>query len=316
MTSVLVLGQAFQANRVVRALNSSPTGLRAMYVSSSRYLRLLAAPPRSERVVLIRVGYRVGATTPRGRAFDAYWSGLTRVLPRAVRCHLWLGTDVLNTTEEARAGTLRRTAVSSALDDLHLAVAPWLVAELEVVGFHATLCLLPPPTIPPPVAPPLPADFRVLTYLPAARFDFYGGEVVLETARRMSDVQFDVVGSDGGPYHSAPPNVRWHGWVSDMPARYAGATVVVRIPRHDGFGNTVIEGLQNARHVIYTQEVPFVRRLSPVTADALATALANIRDAGAFGSPELNTAGRAYALDAFDEARLIERLAKLVRDRL
>jgi hypothetical protein len=316
MTSVLVLGQPYQADRVVGALNSRATGLRATHVSSSRYLKLLAMPPRSERVVLMRVGYRVGATTRRGRVFDAYWSGLSRALPGAVRCHLWLGTDVLNTLEEARAGTLRRAAVSSSLDDLHLAVAPWLASELETVGIHAIICLLPPPTIAPAVAPPLPPDFRVLTYLPDARFDFYGGNVVLDTARRLGGVLFDVIGSEGAHGRPAPPNVRWHGWVSDMPERYAKAAVVVRIPTHDGYGNTVIEGLQNARHVVYTQDVPFVRRLSPVTAETLVAALAELRDAHASGYLGPNSAGRAYALDAFDETRLIEHLAALIRARL
>ena len=44
-----------------------------------------------------------------------------------------------------------------------------------------------------------------------------------------------------------------------MPRYYADTTVVVRIPRHDGLGETVVEGLLNARHVLYTHELPFVR---------------------------------------------------------
>jgi hypothetical protein len=318
MIRVLVLGDPFNASRIARSLTSRATDLRAAdiratYVPHRSYLRLLALPPRSERVVLVRAGYRVGATTPRGRLFDAYWSLLRRTLPNAAPCHYWLGTDVLETVKETDAGTIRIAAVSSARDDLHLTVAPWLTAELESVGIAATTVLLPPPHPAPEVAPPLPSEFRVLAFLPANRFAFYGGDTVVETARRLPDVRFDVVGSVGEQTRSAPANVRWHGRVSDMPLRYAETSVVVRVPRHDGFANVVIEGLLNARHVICTHEIPFTHRIWPVTAEALAASLVALRDAHTSGGLSPNLAGRSYALEEFDEADLMDRLIALMR---
>jgi hypothetical protein len=100
-----------------------------------------------------------------------------------------------------------------------------------------------------------------------------------------------------------------------MSTRYARATVVVRIPRHDGLGATVVEGLLHARHVIYTHDVPFVRTIRPATADALADALGELEDAHRAGQLPPNVGGRSYAMDEFDEAREANRLATLLRER-
>lgn len=316
MIDILIFGQAPNSLRIARALNSPIADVRATFIQPARYLPLLAMTPRSERAVIVRVGYRVGATTAKGRLFDAYWSMLRRRHPNAVACHYWLGTDVLDTINEAGAATIRWAALSAARDDLHLTTAPWLTSELESVGLHAITAPLPAQQRIPPVAPPMPLDFSVLTYLPMARFNFYGGPVILDAARRMPTVRFDVVGGPADPARSATANVHWHGWVRDMAERYAQTTVVVRIPQHDGFGNTVIEGLLNARHVIYTQEVPFVRRVWPATAEALVAALKEFQDAHAGRRLVPNLAGRAYAIVEFDEERLVHNLLALVRARL
>jgi hypothetical protein len=314
MTRVLVLGQPYWGQRVALALDAPAEGMRVSFVPQAAYPRLLARPS-SDPILLMRVGYRIGATSTRGRLFDAYWSLLRRSLRNAVPSHYWLGSDVLDTSEEARAGTLRWAALRGARDDLHLADAPWLVAELEAVGIHAVNAHVPVPHRAPSSPSPLPAEFSVLTYLAASRFEFYGGVALLEAARRLPDVRFDVVGATEAPGLQSPPNVRWHGWVADMPRYYANTTVVVRIPRHDGLGETVVEGLIHARHVVYTHELPFVRTVCPPTPDALVAELAALREDHVAGRLVANLAGRAYAMEAFDEARLTRELIALVRER-
>lgn len=312
MINLLVFGSSDHASRIARLLNSPADDLRAAFIRPRRYASVLVTP-RSDRVVIMRAGLRFGSATVRGRLFDGYWSLLQRALPDAVACHYWLGTDVLDTVRAAETGTLRWDAISSSLADLHLAVAPWLSAELESVGLHAITALLPPPHPAPQVAPPLPTGFSVLAYAPAVRFDYYGGQVILEAARRMPDVRFDIVGGTGERARTARANVQWHGWVDDMAPMYAEATVVVRIPQHDGSGNTVIEGLLYARYVVYTQKVPFVRTIWPATAEALVSALRELQGAHAAGQLGPNLDGRAYALDEFEPRKLADRLMALVR---
>jgi Glycosyl transferases group 1 len=264
-------------------------------------------------MVLVRVGFRVGATTVRGRAFDFFWRLLRRRMPAATAAHYWVGTDVMNTIREAAAGTLRRAAVDESQRDLHLADAPWLVAELASIGITAHSAPVPLPGRAPHAVLPLPQDFAVLTYLPASRFDFYGGPTIVETARRLPGVVFHVVGSDRDAAPSSPSNITWHGWVPDMAQRYAAASVVVRIPLHDGLGSTVIEGLLHARHVIYNQELPHVRTVSPATSPALTEAISELRAQHDAGQLALNLEGRTWALAEFDDDKLVDDLARLLR---
>src|SRR5215210_7719 len=315
MTDVLIFGQAHWGRHIAAALNSRTAGFRASVVQPRAYPSLLLAPPRHRRVALMRVGYRIGATTIRGRIFDAYWSMLRARLPSAVRCHYWIGTDVLNTLDEARAGTLRWSAVASSKDDLHLADAPWLATELGSIGIEATAAPVPLPGRTSGAVPPLPATFSVLTYAPAARFAFYGGPLVVEAARRRSEIRFDVVGSESTVDPSAPPNVTWHGWVSDMKPRYAAATVVARVPVHDGLGSTVVEALLNARHVIYNQPLQHVRTISPTTTDTLVDAIDEFHEAHRKGRLGPNLAGREWALSEFDDEKLADDLASLLLGR-
>lgn len=312
MIDLMILGQPFWGLHLAGGLNDHAPDIRATFIPQGHYLHLLARPPRSGRRVVMRAGYRIGATTWRGRLFDAYWSLLRRAMPDAVASHYWLGTDVLDTLREARAGTLGWSRLSGSRDDLHLAAAPWLADELAEVGLRATTAGIHPVTPAPGEPPPMPSEFGVLSYIPGARFEFYGGPLILDAARRLPDVQFDIVGR-GEPAPSAPPNVHWHGWVDDMPRRYAEASVVVRIPEHDAIGGTVVEGLLYARHVLYSYPVPHTRLVSPVTSDVLVAAIVELKTEFDAGRLTLNTAGRAFALTEFDEAQLVGRLAALVR---
>ena len=256
-----MLGQPYWGARISgRSMPRRPGSPR--HSSARAAGRACSSRARRPRRVLLRAGFRVGGTTPRARAFDAYWGLLRRRFPNARGAHYWLGTDVLNTTEEAAAGTLRRSLVADSRHDLHLADAPWLADELGALGLgiEAQTVHVPQPyPVPAPVGT-LPAEFSVLTYLPADRFDFYGGPAVLAAARRLPDVPFSVVGKALENREPAPANVRFLGWIADMGASYRESSVVLRVPRHDGFGATVIEGLLNARHVIYTHDVPGCRR--------------------------------------------------------
>jgi hypothetical protein len=313
---IVVLGQPYWGIRIARELDGSAPDVEAVFVSARDYPRLLVTRPANHQVILMRAGFRVGATTRRGRFFDLYWSLLRRAMPRATRCHYWLGTDVLNTVEEFEAGTIRRGPLASSRDDLHLADAQWLADELATVGLQASVAHVPQPYRSPETVPPMPDEFRVLTYLSADRFEFYGGDAILEVARRMPDVRFDVVGRPDDPTGAGLPNIQWHGWVADMQPFYADATVVVRIPRHDGLGATVIEALLNARHVVYTHEVPFVRTIASPTADELFDALDALRLASSEGRLGPNLEGRDYASTTFEETTLVDGLLTRLRSAL
>ena len=315
MVELLIFGQPYWSTEIARAINSRQDDLRARYVAPRAYVATLRLGRPNEPTVLMRAGYRPGASTPRGRLFDGYWSALRWARPSAVACHYWLGSDVQDTLAEMRTGTIRAAVLAATRSDLHLADAPWLASELAEVGIEAVTAHVPQPNRAPDTVRPLPADFAVLTYLPGARFDFYGGTTILEVAARIPDVRFDVVGRQSVTPPVAPPNVRYLGWVADMTPRYTDTTAVIRIPRHDGLGQTIIEGLLHGRHALYIHHVPHVRRVQAETG-SVATALKDLLTTHRAGRLEANHAGRAYALKAFDETALTDHLVGLIQDRL
>ncbi len=315
MTRVLVFGQPFWARRIVEAVNRHARHMSATFVPQHAYPLVLARPPRERPIVILRAGYRVGSPTLRGQIFDGFWSSLVRRLPDALRCHYWLGSDVMHSVDDVHSGAIRRGPLFRAIDDLHLADAQWLADELHTIDIEAIVATVPSPYQAPTSPLPLPPDFSVLAYLPRERFDFYGGTLLLEAAARIPEARFVVVGADGAGMTS-PPNVEWDGWVSDLTGHYAQASVLVRTPAHDGLGAMVIEALFNARHVIYSYQVPHVRHLATRTGAALASEIGALLAAHTSESLGPNLAGRAYAMEHFTESRLVAALERAIEGRL
>jgi hypothetical protein len=264
--------------------------------------------------VLLRVGFRPGAPTLRGRAFDAIWL-LLRLWNREARGAMyWIGTDVLNSTRDFSAGKLRRAFFQSRAEDLHVADAPWLVSELAQVGVPATFIHLPGSSECAAEIAPLGPAFRVLTYIPDARFRFYGGDTIFQAARRLPQIEFDVVGGLGN-WTSAPmANLHFHGWQSNIERFYRDACVVLRLVEHDSIGSTVQEGLLFARHVLYSYPFPHTTHIAFGDVDQLVQALRHLFHFHQTGRLAPNVSGWAYARQAFDEARDARALVALLAE--
>jgi hypothetical protein len=271
---------------------------------------LLPQAPSPE--VVVRVGFRPGAPTSRGVAFDALWSLVRRAHPSASSVFYWLGTDLLSATKDAAAGRLRAPFEQSRTDT-HFVVAPWHVPEIAGIGIRARYVPM-PYELPSGPASPLPDRFSVLTYLPSNRFDFYGGREVFAAARAFPEVPFLVLGAGPAP-RGAPPNVQYPGWVSSADMLYRGCVVVLRLVAHDGIGGTVLEGLAYGRHVIYTYQFPHVRHVPYGDERAAIASLGELLGMHLSGALELNKEGQAYVLSEHGEARSARRLAEALTAR-
>jgi hypothetical protein len=283
----------------------------AQAVTTRRSLRLLLPGNRVD--VLMRVGYRPGAPTPRGIAFDLLWAAIRRRNPAARAVMYWIGTDLMNTMADAESGRLRGQFRTAASEMTHLVAAPWFADDLRRVGIDARFVLFPVELPALPAPHPLPARFSVMTYIPAGRFSHYGGEMILNAAEQLPGVEFVVFGGDGTDAPRAPGNVRFAGWTDDLDATYAASTVVLRLVRHDALGATLREGLVHARHVIYTYPVPFTEQVGFGDTPALVGLLAGLMRANENGGLTLNMAGREYALAEFDAARHVRQLGEELR---
>jgi len=153
--------------------------------------------------VLMRVGFRPGACTARGLAFDAFWSALRKLNPRCGVVYYWLGTDVSRAVRAWRNGRVRWSVYHEALRDRHIVDAPWLVDELAELGIDAAF--IPIPLVVDNVASPpcMPRDFTVLTYIPDDRPEFYGASSVFEAARHLPSATFHVVGERERGYRAS-----------------------------------------------------------------------------------------------------------------
>jgi glycosyltransferase involved in cell wall biosynthesis len=226
-------------------MNRYAAGWRFVPYPSSRsgLVRALARLARAD--ILIRVG---GPLPHSSLMALARLRGVPVVI-------IWAGTDVL--------GLLRNPSLlneSQKCEVIHLAVAPWLVDELNAAGIRARYL---------PIigvegtadAPSSPRQPYVLTYLPEPRREFYGRDFVYEVARGLPDMRFLAVGA-GEQDAEAPPNVRYLGWRGNLNELYDQAFAILRVPKHDGMSLVVLEALARGKFVIWKYSLPGVNTVS------------------------------------------------------
>ena len=302
-----ILGQAHWSRHLARLLQRHAPDLvdvEALPGSAAAVLLWRREPaPR----LLLRVGYRPGAPTARGIAFDLLWAQLRSAFPQATGVYYWLGTDLMRATQDASRGRLRG-AFQGSFRDRHLAVAPWHLQELEAIGVEAAYFPL-PYALPTQPASPMPSRFAVLSYLPAGGFGNYGGREVFALAREFPAVPFRILGADH-PREDTPPNVDYPGRLPSTDDIFKASSVLIRLTHHDGVGGTVLEALAHGRHVIYTFPLPYTNLVKARDVDAAAGILARLLDEHRRGVLGCNDDGRRYVLATFDETRLSRALAE------
>jgi glycosyltransferase involved in cell wall biosynthesis len=306
---ILLVGQGHWTQSLAKGL--SETGLK-VEVATLDSLRDALTPATWKLVasagLVVRIGFRPGAKTWRGLAFDTAMRVFTR--KSATTCCYWIGTDVMQFAKNAGKGERVAAWRSPAFSvDQHIAGSEPLLRELEEAGIGATVVGFPGVAVKAPaVLPPLPKEFTVATYVPDARSDFYGGHTLLEAARRLPQVRFEVMGGLGSWAGDVPPNVHFLGWVSDPSEFYARSSCVIRLPDHDSIGGTAVEGLLFGRPVIYTQDLNYAEKVD-ATADAVVAAIQRLLDRHEQGMLEPQEQAAAWARNEFDHVRRFAELA-------
>jgi hypothetical protein len=306
LIQIVILGQPYWSMRFATILEQCPGKVVARFLSMRDLFTREGIRSVLDADLFLRMGYRPGAPTWRGRLFDALWSALGILNPRAKAAHYWIGTDVLNTCEDFHAGRLRQGPMRRAAADLHWADAPWLVEELREVGLNSSYIALPVPLEDVKVPTHLPSPFTVLTYIPDNRAEFYDGPSLLQAAKALPEVAFEVIGGTGTWLEEPLPNLTFHGWQMDVRPFLARASVVVRLVRHDGMGGTVREALQAGRHVVYSQPMPCVTYVPFQDPQALTEALRGFQERFLAGTLRPNAEGHAYVQKTFDLATCLK----------
>ncbi len=165
---------------------------------------------------------------------------------------IWAGTDVLTVAQNPfDLAVYRRRSYDNISD------GPWLVDELAKIGITSDVssshgCARGR------------AGHSISERLSGA-YIFPRSHAVPFTAKSAftrslvpcPTLSFFVIGS-GTSNPSAPDNVTFRGYVGDVPEQIDAATVLLRLPDHDGKSMLVLETLARARHVIWTHEFPGV----------------------------------------------------------
>ena len=131
-----------------------------------------------------------------------------------------------------------------------------MVREVQLLRLSCELVPLPSSRVP-DMPSPLPREFSVLVYMPdTRRSELYGLDRILQVARELPHIPFELVGLLHGPFPDPPPNLRIHGRIPDLAEFYRKASVVWRPVRHDGLSFMVLEALGYGRHVLWSYGFP------------------------------------------------------------
>lgn len=165
----------------------------------------------------------------------------------------WVGSDTVDERRDAAEGK----AAPWILQNVHhWAESDWMAREVESLGLSCELIPLPSSRVP-DCPSPLPKEFSVLIYMPAiSRGGLYGLDRMLQVARALPHIPFELVGLLEGPIPDPPPNLRVYGRIQNLAPFYERASVVWRPVRHDGLSFMVLEALGYGRHVLWSYPFP------------------------------------------------------------
>lgn len=161
----------------------------------------------------------------------------------------WVGTDTHTALEAFKSGNYNPDFITH---PTHIGVAPWFKENLDQIGIEFKLAYLKS------FAKKFeefqfPKEFSVLSYIAQSRPEFYGIETVIEIAKKLPEIKFNLVGINS--YSSElPPNIILNGWVDNMPEWIENSVVCLRLPKTDGMPFFVIESLSLGRYVAFNKK--------------------------------------------------------------
>lgn len=200
------------------------------------------------------IAYQIGGRVTLGKFLVA----AKLLKKRAIVMH-WAGSDALDVRGWVAMGKSHPWITRRLV---HWAESDWMVRELQQLDVVCHCVPLPGASIPEEPSP-LPADFSVLVHVPSTNLGYlYGLDRILQVARRLPQIPFELVGLREGGIANPPENLRIHGRVPSLAEFYRRATVVWRPVRHDGLSFMVREALGHGRYVLYSYPLLGCRQVS------------------------------------------------------
>ena len=232
--------------------------------------------------------YWIGGNGPPVKKYFLFW-----IKKNPIIIIHWIGTDVLGEMIRSQQRGTRRIE-NFIMDTLfwlkrkrggliHLAVAPWLVDELSAL--HIAASCLPVTTIDirklGTVDTRAVKDIDFLSYVHFRRFNFYGGDKIVQLARRWQKYKFLIICADLTEIppefvEKMPENVTLYPRVAwnAMPEFYQRSKFFIRYTHHDGLSLSVLEALYFNLEVVWTYDFPCTHKIE--TLDALSDSIPSL----------------------------------------
>jgi hypothetical protein len=192
----------------------------------------------------------------------------------------WIGTDVLIEMQKNQEHGSNRI-INFIQDSLfrwkikrggliNFAGAPWLVDELSKLPIHATY--LPITTIDSSKLGPVDLqhekDIDFLSYIPFNRFTFYGGDKIVELAKRWQNYHFLIFCADlteipNDFVEKMPKNLTIYPRIerNEMAEFYQRSKFFIRYTQHDSESLSVFEALYYNLQVLWTYDFPHTHKI-------------------------------------------------------
>lgn len=280
---VLVHGLAYFGKVLAEFMNSD--GWEFVYYPDQGLKNLAAMIDALRRCDLV---YQIGGRVSTGKFL---WAA--RLLNKRNFVMHWVGSDTLDERKEVGTGKTDPWVLNQVH---HWADSEWLFQEVQDLGVSCDFVPLPSPRTP-AVPFPLPDKFSVLVYVPSLETaKQYGLDMILEAARRLPEVRFELVGLRDGPIPDPPRNLHVHNRIPNLTDFFRQASVVWRPARHDGLSWMVLEALGYGRHVLWTY--PFPGCVHAASASEAVESIRQLHELHKCQALEINEAGVKFIAES------------------
>ena len=245
---VLVHGLRYFAPMFAELMNGDGWDFRYWPDTGIRNLASIASELRC-----CDIAYQIGGRVTIGKFLRA-----AKLMKKKTIVMHWAGSDTLDDQQRVAEGRANPWVLQNIH---HWAVSGWMAREVQAFGARCELVPLPSAHVPQSPSP-LPEEFSVLVYMPDTRRGLlYGLDQILQVARELVHIRFDLVGLLHGSIPAPPPNLHIHGRIPNLRGFYERASVVWRPMRHDGLSCMVMEALGHGRHVLWSYAFPGCRQV-------------------------------------------------------
>ena len=233
---IAIMGESFFVNRVIRELQKK--GIEASYVELRSSKTALRKTLKSHKII-----HFIGSPTV---SMDFIKLILFKIWGKKIIVS-WIGFDM----RKARQ-ILSRKIISKLCQpfiSVNLAADDHTIKNLNALGIKAKL--LPPPFYHLFQLRELPKDDKIAVYLPdmpQTLWDFYHGDWIKRLVNDLPTVEFIIIKNSGKNF--SEKNVKCFSWVEEMENLYSQVKAVIRLPKEDSTGLTIIETLSMGRNMI------------------------------------------------------------------